>query len=88
MRYVSAKDEKQKRMIDNLLGLLGKDKEPVTLQQDGEDVAVVLSPEQFDMFSSVRKEQIKKFFAARDALAEEAQRNGLTEEKLAEILSE
>ena len=88
MRYVDAKNEEKKGLVANVLSLLGRDKEPVTLQQDGEDVAVVLSPEQFDMFSKIRKEQIKKFFAARDALAEEAQRNGLTEEKLAEILSE
>ena len=88
MRYVDAKDEEKKGLVAIVLSLLGRDKEPVTLQQDGEDVAVVLSPEQFDMFSKIRKEQIKKFFAARDALAEEAQRNGLTEEKLAEILSE
>ena len=88
MRYVDAKDEEKKGLVAIVLSLLGRDKEPVTLQQDGEDVAVVLSPEQFDMFSKIRKEQIKKFFAARNALAEEAQRNGLTEEKLAEILSE
>ncbi len=87
MRYVSA-DEQKKGFVADLLNLLGQAKEPVTLQQDGEDVAVVLSPRQFDAFANIRDQQIKEFFAARDALAEEAQRNGLTEEKLAEILNE
>ena len=87
MRYVSA-DEQKKGFVADLLNLLGQAKEPVTLQQNGEDVAVVLSPRQFDVFANIRDQQIKEFFAARDALAEEAQRNGLTEEKLAEILNE
>ena len=87
MRYVSA-DEQKKGFVTDLLNLLGQAKEPVTLQQNGEDVAVVLSPRQFDVFANIRDQQIKEFFAARDALAEEAQRNGLTEEKLAEILNE
>ena len=87
MRYLSA-DEQIESFIAYLLGLLGEDKEPVTIQQDGEDVAVVLSPEQFDMLSNIRERRVEEFFASRDALAEEAQRNGLTKEKLAELLDE
>ena len=87
MRYVSA-DEQKKGFVTDLLSLLDQAKEPVTLQQNGEAVAVVLSPKQFDMFSNIRKQQIEEFLVASDALAEEAQRNGLTEEKLAEILND
>ena len=88
MRYVSAKDEKQKRMIDNLLGLFGQDKEPVTIRRDGEDVAVLLPPEEFARYEAFKKRQAQDFLDACDALAAEAAAKGLTEEKLAEILND
>lgn len=35
-----------------------------------------------------RSEQLKKLFGLMDSMSDEAKRNGLTEEKLAELLSE
>ena len=86
MRYVSAEEQK-KGFVTHLLSLLGQAKEPVTLQQDGEAVAVLLSPTEFALYKAFKKQQAQDFLKACDEMAAEAAANGLTEEKLAEILN-
>jgi hypothetical protein len=81
-RYVSADDEK----LSSLLPLT-KD-ETIMVEQDGKAVAVIISPEVFGLYSRDRKQRIEALLALRDRLSDEAQRNGLTEEKLAEILAD
>ena len=60
-------------------------REGVILRDDTADVAMVLSPEEYARFRQWRAEGLEK---ARHELAAEAAANGLTEEKLAEILAE
>jgi hypothetical protein len=81
-RYVSADDEK----LSSLLPLT-KD-ETIMVEQDGKAVAVIISPEVFGLYSRDREQRIEALLALRDRLSDEAQRNGLTEEKLAEILAD
>jgi hypothetical protein len=81
-RYVSADDEK----LSSLLPLT-KD-ETIMVEQDGKAVAVIISPEVFGLYSRDRKQRIEALLAMRDRFSDEAQRNGLTEEKLAEILAD
>ena len=78
---------KQKRGV--LASVLDKvNKEPVTLQEAGEDIAVVLSPAQFQAFTAIRQTQLDDFFTARARVAASVERNGLTQDALTELLSE
>lgn len=81
-RHVSANDEK----LSSLLPL--KKDETVLVEQDGKPVAVIISPEAFGLYSHDREQRIEALLALRDRMSDEAQRNGLTEEKLAEILAD
>jgi hypothetical protein len=60
-------------------------REGVVLRDDDVDVAMIISPEEYRRF---RKWQIDGLLKARNDLAAEAAANGLTEEKLAELLSQ
>ncbi len=86
MSSVTISEKEKTGLLANLLTMVGK--EPVTLQEQGEAVAIMLSPEQFEVFSNIRRQQVKDFLTARDALATEAQGNGLTEDKLAGLLDD
>lgn len=86
MTSISIGDKERQGLLGSVLELVTK--EPVTLREAGEDVAVVLSPEQFEAFANIRQSQLEDFFAARAKVAASAKRNGLTEAALAEILSE
>jgi PHD/YefM family antitoxin component YafN of YafNO toxin-antitoxin module len=86
MPSISISEKEKTGLLANLLTMVGK--EPVVLQEQGEAVAVMLSPEQFEVFSNIRRKQVEDFLAARNALAAEAQRNGLTEDKLAGLLDD
>ena len=58
-------------------------REPIVIQRQERDVAVVISMKEYER---IRRSNIDAFLEARNALAAEAKRNGLTEEKLREIL--
>ena len=81
MQYVSDVDAKQR--FDTLLDSVRR--EPVVIRSNDEEVAVLLSKQEYD--------RIYKFNVARlndlcDQISKEAQAQGLTEEKLAEILAD
>jgi PHD/YefM family antitoxin component YafN of YafNO toxin-antitoxin module len=86
MSSVTISEKEKTGLLANLLMMVSK--EPVMLREQGEDVAVMLSPEQFEVFANIRRKQIEDFLAARNDLAAEAQRNGLTEDKLAGLLDD
>lgn len=60
-------------------------REGVVLRDDQADVAMVLSPEEYARFRQRRVEGLEK---AMRELAAEAAANGLTEDKLAELLKQ
>lgn len=59
--------------------------EPIVIQRQGRDVAVVLSMTEFER---MRSGNVAAFLEASRALAAEAKANGLTEEKLAALLAD
>ena len=71
----------------NRLGAVIDDaqREPIVIQRQDRDVAVVISMQEYER---IRQANIRAFLDARDACAAEAKRNGLTEEKLRELLDE
>lgn len=81
MKTVTATEAK------NRLGAILDDaqREPVIIQRQDRDVAVVLSMAQFER---MRSGNIRAFLEARNEVADEARRNGLTEEKLAALLND
>jgi prevent-host-death family protein len=80
MRTVSATDAKQ-----NLAALLDTaQREPVLIRRQKRDVAVLLSPQEYDRLRALNIEEFKRFC---DEVAARAKGRGLTEEKLAEILA-
>jgi prevent-host-death family protein len=81
MKRVAATEAK------NRLGALIDEaqREPVVIQRQDRDVAVVLSMAQFER---MRSGNVQAFLEARNAVAAEAKRNGLTEEKLAALLND
>jgi prevent-host-death family protein len=60
-------------------------REPIIIQRQDRDIAVVLSMTEFER---MRAGNVKAFLDARNELAAEAKANGLTEEKLARILAD
>ena len=60
-------------------------REPVTIQKQGRDVAVMLSP---DDFARITQDNVEEFLVFCDEIGRRAETEGLTEEELAEILSE
>lgn len=81
MKRVAATEAK------NRLGALIDDAqhEPVVIQRQERDVAAILSTAQFER---MRSGNIQAFFEARNAVAAEAKRSGLTEENLAALLND
>ncbi len=81
MKKVAATEAK------NRLGALIDDAqhEPVVIQRQERDVAVILSMAQFER---MRSGNIRAFLELRDDIAAEAKRNGLTEEKLTALLND
>ena len=81
MRYVSATEAKQR-----LAALLdAAQREPVVIRRQNRDVAVVLSPQEYERLRAINTEEFQRFC---DRVAERAAARGLTEEKLAEILAD
>jgi len=81
MRYVSATDAKQR-----LAALLdAAQREPVVIRRQNRDVAVVLSPQEYDRLRALNAAEFQRFC---DRVAEAAAARGLTETRLAEILAD
>ncbi len=81
MQYVSATDAKQR-----LAAILdAAQTEPVMIRRQNREVAVVLSPRDYDRLRGMNISEFEQFC---DKVGEDAVKKGLTEEKLAEILSE
>jgi prevent-host-death family protein len=80
MRHVSATEAKQalSAVID------AAQREPVVIQRQKRDVAVVLSVQEYQRLAALNVEEFERFC---DRIGEQVKARGLTEEKLAEILS-
>jgi prevent-host-death family protein len=79
MRYVSATDAKQR-----LAALLdAAQREPVMIRRQKRDVAVILSPQEYDRLRALNIDEFERFC---DRVARQAAARGLTEDKLAAIL--
>ncbi|MEO8659201.1 MAG: type II toxin-antitoxin system Phd/YefM family antitoxin [Bryobacteraceae bacterium] len=79
MQSVSATEAKQRlaALID------AAQREPVVIRRQNRDVAVILSPQQYERLRALNTSEFQRFC---DRVAEGAAARGLTEEKLAEIL--
>jgi len=81
MRYVSATDAKQR-----LAALLdAAQREPVVIRRQNRDVAVLLSPQEYDRLRALNASEFQRFC---DRVAEGTAARGLTQGKLAEILAD
>ncbi|MEA2767899.1 MAG: hypothetical protein QOD93_861 [Acetobacteraceae bacterium] len=81
MRTISATEAKQ-----NLGALLDSaQSEPITIRRQNRDIAVVLSAREYDRLRAINVDEFERFC---DRIGQRAVANGLTEEKLAEILAE
>ena len=80
MRTISATDAKQ-----NLGALLDSaQSEPVTIRRQNRDIAVVLSVREYDRLRAINVDEFERFCAR---IGPRATADGLTEEKLSEILA-
>lgn len=81
MRTVSATEAKQR-----LAALLdAAQREPVMIRRQKRDVAVILSPAEYDRLRALNVEELERFC---DRIGEQAARRGLTEDKLATLLAD
>jgi prevent-host-death family protein len=80
MRHVSATEAKQtlSAVID------AAQREPIVIQRQKRDVAVVLSVQEYQRLTALNVEEFERFC---DRIGEQAKARGLTEEKLGEILA-
>jgi len=79
MRYASAADAKKR-----LAALLDTaQREPVMIRRQNRDVAVLLSPQEYDRLRALNTDEFQRFC---DRIGERAAARGMTEENLAEIL--
>ena len=81
MRYVSATEAKQR-----LAALLdAAQREPVVIRRQNRDVAVLLSPQEYDRLRALNAAEFERFC---DRIGEQAAARGLTEDKLAGIVAD
>lgn len=81
MEYISATDAR-----NNLSALIDHaQREPLMIQKKGRDVAVMISKEDFE---KMRRQNIEEFKALCEEISQEALAAGITEETLADILSD
>lgn len=81
MQYISATDAKQR-----LAALLdAAQREPIVIRRQNRDVAVIMSPQEYDR---LRAFNLAEFDRLCDQVSAAAQARGLTEAKLAEILAD
>ncbi len=81
MQYVSDTDAKQR--FDALLDTARH--EPVVIHSNDEEVAILLSMQEYDRLRGFRLAKLDKIC---EQASQEAKARGLTEEKLAEILAD
>jgi prevent-host-death family protein len=81
MRYVSATDAEQRlaALID------AAQREAVMIRRQDREVAVLLSPHEYDRLRALNTEEFQRFC---DRISERAAARGLTEDELAEILAD
>ena len=81
MRYVSASDAKQRfaAVLDTV------QREPVTIKRQNREVAVVISPEDYQRLTKANIEEFQRFC---DHVAAGAAAKGLTEKRLNKLLGE
>ena len=81
MRYVSATEAKQRfaAVLD------AAQREPVVIRRQKRDVAVVLSPREYERLRALNVEEFQRFC---DRVAQRAAARGLNKDKLAEILAD
>ncbi len=81
MRYVSATDAKQR-----LAALLDAvQREPVVIRRQKRDVAVLLSPQEYERLRAINTAEFQRFC---DQIADKAAARGLPEDKLTKILEQ
>jgi prevent-host-death family protein len=81
MRHVSATDAKQR-----LAALLdAAQREPIVIRRQNRDIAVVLSPAEYDRLRGLN---VAEFQAFCDRVGRKAVEHGLTEKKLAQLLAD
>ncbi|MGH9435455.1 MAG: type II toxin-antitoxin system Phd/YefM family antitoxin [Terriglobia bacterium] len=81
MRYVSATDAKQR-----LAALLDAvQREPVVIRRQKREVAVLLSPREYDRLRALNVEEFEQFC---DRVAGQAAARGLTKHQLAQVLAD
>jgi len=81
MRYVSATEAKQ--ALSAVLD--AAQREPVVIRRQKRDIAVLLSMQDYEKLTAVNVGEFQRFC---DRVAERAAARGMTEEKLAQILSD
>lgn len=81
MQYISATEAKQS--LSKLLE--SSQREPVVIQKQKRDVAVMLSMQEYQKLTALNLDDFEKFC---DLMGRQAGEKGLTQEKLKEILSE
>lgn len=81
MRFVTATEAKQR-----LAALLdAAQREPVIIRRQKRDVAVILSPAEYDRLRALNVEEFERFC---DRIGRQASERDLTEEKLNDILED
>ena len=81
MRHVSATDAKQR-----LAALLdAAQREPVMIRRQKRDVAVILSPREYERLCALNVEEFQQFC---DRVASQARARGLTRSKLKRLLAD
>lgn len=79
MQYVSSTDARNS--LSKAIDMARR--EPVMVQKQGRDVAVILSPEDF---ARITRDNIEEFLQFCERIGQRAEAAGLTEEKLQDLL--